>query len=80
MKTVRREASRHSKQNKRKYTKGEINELETNNKNKKVTEFQVMNVAMNGHRPRTTIINGKNGNTLEESYCVLNRRWKYFYK
>jgi len=39
MKTVRREASRHSKQNKRKYTKGEINELETNNKNKKVTEF-----------------------------------------
>jgi hypothetical protein len=33
---------------------------------------------MNGYRPRTTTIDGKNGDTLTDSYCVFTRRWKYF--
>jgi hypothetical protein len=59
-------------------TKGEVNELETNNNNKKFTELYVINVSMNGYRPRTTIINGKNGDSLAVSHCVFNRWWKYF--
>ena len=47
--------------------KGDVTELETNNKNKEITESQVVSIFMNGYQHKSTIINAKNSDTVADS-------------
>jgi hypothetical protein len=63
----------------RKYLKGKINELETNNKNKNIRElYRGINELEKRYQPRINIIKDENGNLLADSQNVLNR-WKNFF-
>jgi hypothetical protein len=57
---ARGEASRHFRNNKRKYLKAKINEIETNSKNKNISAlYRGINDYKNGYQPRTNIVRMK---------------------
>jgi hypothetical protein len=73
------ETSRTFRNKERKYLKGKINELETNNKNKNIRDmYRGINEFEKGYQPRINIIKDENGNLLVDSQNVLNR-WKNFF-
>jgi len=65
---VRREASRHFRNKKKKYLKAKVDELETNNE---------IN-SMIGYQPRTNIIKVEMGDLVTYSHSILARRRNHF--
>jgi hypothetical protein len=79
LKNLRSETSRTFRIKKRKYLKGKINELETNNKNKNIRDlYRSINEFKKGYQPRINIIKDENSNLLADPQNVLNR-WKNFF-
>jgi hypothetical protein len=79
LQNLRHETSRTFRKKKREYLKDEINELETNNKNKNIRDlFRVINEFREGYQPRINIIKDENGNLLADPQNILNR-WKSFF-
>jgi hypothetical protein len=79
LQNLRHETSRTFRNKKRKYLKGEINGLETNNKNKNIRDlYRGINEFKNGCHHRINIIKDENGNLLADPQNVLNR-WKNFF-
>jgi hypothetical protein len=61
------------------YLKCKINELETNNKNKYITDLcRGINEFKKGYQPRINITKHENGNLLAGPQNILNR-WKNFF-
>jgi hypothetical protein len=59
--------------------KGKINELETNNKNKNITDlYRGINEFRKEYQPRINIIKDENGNLLQDPQSDLNM-WKNFF-
>jgi hypothetical protein len=81
LQNVRHETSRIFRNKKREHLKGKINEMETNNKNKKKNIrdlYRGVNEFKKGYQPRINIIKDENGNLLADPQNVLNR-WKIFF-
>jgi hypothetical protein len=58
------------------YLREEINELETNSKNKNIGDlYRDVNEFKQGHQPRTKLVKDEHGDLLSDSYNILNR-WK----
>jgi hypothetical protein len=71
--------SRTFRNKKREYLKGEINELETNNKSKNIRDlYRGINEFKKGYQPRINIIKDEIGNLLVDPQSVLSR-WKNFF-
>jgi hypothetical protein len=66
---VRCETSRTFRDKKREYLYVQINELETNGRNKNIRE----NEFRNGYKHRTNSVKDENGDLLADSYNILNR-------
>jgi hypothetical protein len=76
---VRREASRYSRNKKRKYLKDKIDELTTNSKNKNIRDLcRGINEFKRGYQPRNNVVKDENGDLLADSHNILNRRKNYF--
>jgi hypothetical protein len=70
---LRREASRHFRNKKRKYLKDKINELATNSKNKNVRDlYRGINEFKRDYQPRNNIDRGENYDILAVSHNILN--------
>jgi hypothetical protein len=77
---VRREASRHFRNNKREYLKNLINELATNSKNKNIRDlYRGINGFKRGYQPRNNLVKDENGDLLADSHNILNRWKNYFH-
>jgi hypothetical protein len=75
---VRREASRHFRNKKRKYLKGKINELATNSKNKNVRDlYRGINEFKRGYQPRSDLVKDENSDLLADSHNIVIR-WKSY--
>jgi hypothetical protein len=73
------ETSRTFRKKKREYLKGKINELETNNRKKNITDlYRGKNEFKKGYQHRINIIKDENGDLLADPQNVLNR-WKNFF-
>jgi hypothetical protein len=60
---LKHETTRKFRHKKREYMKGKINELETNNKSKNITDlYRGINEFKKGNQPRINIIKDENGN------------------
>jgi hypothetical protein len=76
---VRREASRHFRNEKREYLKDKINELALNSKNKNITNlYRGINEYKKGYQPRNNLVKDENGDTLADSHNIL-KRWKSYF-
>jgi hypothetical protein len=65
LKNLRCETNRKFRNKKKEYLKGNINELETNNKNKNIRDMYTgINEFRKGYQPRINIIKNENGNLL----------------
>jgi hypothetical protein len=74
---VRREASRHFRNNKKEYLKDRINELTTNNKNKNIRDlYRGIYESKRGYQTRNNLVKDENG--LANSQNILNR-WKNYF-
>jgi hypothetical protein len=79
MDNVRREAIRTFRTNKREYPKNNINELETNCKNKNIRDlYRGINEFKKCYKPRTDMVKEENGDLLADSRSILNR-WKNYF-
>jgi hypothetical protein len=78
LKNLRSETSRTFRNKQRKYLKGKINELETNNKRNIRDLYRSINEFKKGFQPRINIIKDENGNLIADPQNVLNR-WKNFF-
>ena len=75
---VRREASRHFRNNAKEYLKAKIEELETNNKIKNIRDlYRGIANFKNGYQPRTIIVEDEKGDFVTDSHSILARRRKY---
>jgi hypothetical protein len=75
---VRQEASRHIRNKKREYLKGEINELESNSKNKNIRDlYRGINEFRKGYQPRANFVKER-GDLLADPHNILNR-WKNYF-
>jgi hypothetical protein len=78
-KNLRRETNRTFRNKKRKYMKGKINELETNNRNKNIRDlYRGINEFKKGYQPRINIIKDENGNFLADPQSVCNSSKNFF--
>jgi hypothetical protein len=76
---VRRKASRHCRNKKKEYQKANIEELETDNKIKNITDlFRGISDFKKGYQFRTIIVKDENGDLVADSHNLLARRRKYF--
>jgi hypothetical protein len=76
---ARREANKHFKNKKRKYLKDRINELEPNNKNKKIRDmYRDISEFKKDYQPRTNLLSYEKGLLLADSRKILNR-WKNYF-
>jgi hypothetical protein len=76
---VRREASRHFRNKAREYLKDKINELESNSKNKKISDlYRGINELKTYCQPRTNLIKDKMGDLLADPHNIFNR-WKNYF-
>jgi hypothetical protein len=76
---VRREASRHFRNNKREYLKDKINELVTNSKNNNIRDlYRGINEFKRGNQPSNNLVKDEDGDLLADSHNILNR-WKNYF-
>jgi hypothetical protein len=79
MDNVGREARRTFRTKKREYLKNNINELETNSKNKNIRDlYRGINEFKKGYQPRTNMVKEENGDLFAYSHIILNR-WKNYF-
>jgi hypothetical protein len=77
--SVRQKASRHFKNNKRKYLKDRINELESDSKNKNIRYlYRGINEFKKGYQPRSNLVKDERGDLLADPHNILNR-WKNYF-
>jgi hypothetical protein len=70
-KNLRRETSRTFRNNRTKYLKSKINELETNNKNKTIRDlYRAINEFKKRYQPRINVIKVESGNLLADPQCL----------
>jgi hypothetical protein len=75
---VRREASRHFRNEKTEYLKNKINELESSSKNKNIREqYRGTNEFKKVYQPRTNLVKDESGDLLPDPSKILNR-WKNY--
>jgi hypothetical protein len=66
---VRQAASRYFRKKKREYLKDKINELESNSKNKNITDaYRAKNYFKKGYQPRTNLIKDERGDPLADPH------------
>jgi hypothetical protein len=76
---VRREASRHFRNNKREYLKDKLNELKSNSKNKNIRDlYRGINEFKMGYQPRTNLVRDEKGDLLADPRKIVNRWMDYF--
>jgi hypothetical protein len=76
---VRPEGSIHLRNNRRAYLKDEIEELETNGRNKNIRDlYRSINEFKKGFLPTSNLVNAENGDLLADSLNILNRGKNYF--
>jgi hypothetical protein len=76
---IRLETSRTSKNKKREYLKGKINELESNNKNKNIKDlYKGINEFKKEYQPKINIIKDENDNLLADPQGILNGLKNFF--
>jgi hypothetical protein len=76
---IRREASRHFRNKKKEYLKGNINELAMNSKNKNIRGlYRGINEFKRGYQPRSNLVKDEIGDLLADSNTTLNR-WKSYF-
>jgi hypothetical protein len=76
---VRREASRHFTNKKRKCLKDRINRLESNSKNKNIRAlYRGINEFKKGYQPRTNLIKDERGDLLADPHKLL-KWWKNYF-
>jgi hypothetical protein len=76
---IRREVSRHFRNNKREYLKPKSNKLAIHSKNKNIRDlYRGINYFKKGYQPRTNLVNDENGDLLADSHNILNRGKNYF--
>jgi hypothetical protein len=64
---------------KREYLKDNINELETDSKNKNITDLcRGRNELKKGYQPETNFVKDENGDLLADLHSIL-RRWKNYF-
>jgi phage pi2 protein 07 len=79
LQNLRRDTSRTFRNKKREHLKININELESNNKNKTIRDlYRRINEFKKGYQPRINIMKDENGSLLAYPQSVLNR-WKIFF-
>jgi hypothetical protein len=79
LQSLRHDTNRTFRNKKREYLKDKINDLETNNKNKNITDlYGDISEFTKGYQPGTNIIKDANGHLLTHLQSVLNR-WKNFF-
>jgi hypothetical protein len=72
--TVRREASRYFEKKKRQYLKDNINELESNGKNKKDRRlYRGINEFKKGYQHITNLVKDERGDLLADPHKILSR-------
>jgi hypothetical protein len=77
--SIRREASRHFRNKRRKYLEDKINDLATNRKSKNIRElYRGISGFKMGYQPRTNLEKVEKGDLLADSHNILNRRKTYF--
>jgi hypothetical protein len=69
LKNVRREDSRHFRNKKREYLEDKINELDTNSKNKNISDLY------RGFQPTSKLVKDEISDLLADSHNIINR-WK----
>jgi hypothetical protein len=76
---VRRNASRHFRNEKKAYLKVKIEDLETNSKIKNVRDLYMgINDFKKGHQPRTIIVTDEKGDLVADSHSIIARWRNYF--
>jgi hypothetical protein len=78
MDNVRHEARRTIRTKRWEYSKDNINEIETNSKNKNIRDLYRGTNKFKGYQPRSNFIKDENGNLLADSHSILNR-WKNYF-
>jgi hypothetical protein len=77
---IRREASRHFRNEKRKYLRDKTSEFATNSKNENIRDIhREINKFKRGSKPRNNFVKDENGDPLAD--CHILNMWKnYFYQ
>jgi hypothetical protein len=77
--SVRREANRHFRNNKKEYLEAKIEEPETNSKIKNIRDFYRGTKDFKKYnQPRNNIVEDEKDDLVADSNSVLARWWKYF--
>jgi hypothetical protein len=78
---INRETSGHFRNKKAECLKDKIDELETNSKNKNITDlYGGIHYFKKDYQPRSNLVNDENGDLLGDSHNILNRWKNYFCK
>jgi hypothetical protein len=78
---VRREASRYSRNKKRKYLKDKINKIAMNTKNKNMRDlYRGINEFRSCYQPRNNLVKDENGDLIADSHDILNRWENYLFQ
>jgi hypothetical protein len=76
---AKQKASRHFRNNRRKYLKDRINKLESNSNNKNIRDLcRGTNEFKMGHQPTTNLVRNEMGDLLADPHNILNRQKNYF--
>jgi hypothetical protein len=76
MNNMRHKASRQFRNKRREYLKDEINDHETNSKNKNIRKlFRGINESERGYQPTRNLVNNENGDLVADSNEILNK-WR----
>jgi len=66
---------------KKAYLRAKIEKLETNNKNKNITDlYRGINDFKKGYQPRCNIVNDEKGDFVVDSHSILDRWRNYFFQ
>ena len=77
--SVRREVSRHFRNNKKEYLRAKIEELEANSKIHNIRDlYRSINEFKKGYQPRCNIVKDEKGDLVAESHSILGRWRNYF--
>jgi hypothetical protein len=78
---VRHEASRHFRNTKKEYLKAEINELETNSKNKKIRDlYSGIKDFKKGYQPGTIVVKDEKGDLVANSDSIFATWRNHFFQ
>jgi hypothetical protein len=79
LRNVRREASRHFRNNKREYLKDKITEIELKSKNKNIRDmYKDITEFKKGYQPKTNLVRDERGDLLADPQKILTTRNNYF--